>query len=249
VAIVERTTSAGYLPAVLLVCFSPQIRLAREEVVQDAASNKRVANATVLLTMHGQEFRSLMPHGKTATSVCLGSTVVKSDSEGKFAAWHFGLRSPLTNRRFAIQAFKPPWYQLGTQWIAIQTRPIDRQTGVLVKLKKDDEARWTFASGSVGVLRGGEPIEDTMSKALTAIASVGSTLAGCHGDGEQAVAEALTYAIENARTEAEVEFISLRCQEAADRSRAEPSLKNRSEARTVSTGCTEFLEAQLSTKE
>src|SRR5262245_35104618 len=78
--------------------------------VLDAESGNSVSDAKVLVTLHAEEIRSPIPHAWTSKTRCVDVVKRTSDIDGRFKVWVVTWGLGLTNKKVAIDVFKPAWY-------------------------------------------------------------------------------------------------------------------------------------------
>lgn len=163
--------------------------------VISAKGKAPIADADVLITVHGRPMRSPIPHGWTASSRCLASRTVRTDAEGKFSmsavTWGFAF----VQKSFSVSVFKPALVSTGDTYTFPHHDPLEI----------------TIADDSVSS-------PTAVRHAIARAASMGWTMSGCDGNGERSVIRAMEWAIANMNSVEETNLVRLRCREALQRS-------------------------------
>lgn len=214
---------AGWILACLasVILIVTAIHLWRIDGVVVDHNGAPMKGVKVLITLRSEGLRAPIPHAWTASSSCLGSAVRETDAKGRFSLVQITWGMMLPSKSFTVQAFSPGWYQSSNSR-RVDSLFVSSDDGLRLQLQLDKGERWSFAHGNVETtpltLDTSSPLyERTMSRGLTSAADLGSHLSGCSGTGEIVVGETLSYAIQNARTKDELNYIRNRCVDAANR--------------------------------
>jgi hypothetical protein len=174
--------------------------------VVDAVSGDAVPESRVLVTLHAEGFRSPIPHAWTAKARCVGAVAMTSDLDGRFQMWTVTWGLGLTNKKIALEVFKPGWYGGNQLLHDVETGLISRPFESVAKMRRVADAR------PDGDDRSG-------SSMLADAANIGRYMSGdCHTNGEIIVSEGLEYASTLVKTRRDRRLIRLRCQEQLNRS-------------------------------
>jgi hypothetical protein len=177
-----------------------------EGTVLDIESGNAVSESRVLITFRAEELRSPIPHAWTSKTRCVGALIRTSDADGRFRVWLVSWGLGLTNKKVAIDVFKPGWYGNNHLFRDANTRPLARSLKLIAHIRNGADTRRVDDNQRVSPL-------------LADPASLGRHMSSsCRASGEAAVIEGLEYAAALAKTPREIRLVRLRCQEQLNRS-------------------------------
>jgi hypothetical protein len=174
--------------------------------VVDAKSGRAIPDSRILVTLHAEGLRSPVPHAWTSKVRCVGVALATSDQDGAFeikkVSWGLGL----TNKKIAIEAFKPGWYGSNQLLHSADTRLIARPFQPVSILHRASALNQNAE-------------DQRVPPALADPADLGRHMSdSCHSVGEALVTEGLEYSSKLAKTQRERRLVRLRCQEQLNRS-------------------------------